>query len=128
MTSVGDHYCYDSSILPGRCIDDSGRTIRDPGMTSGRRMFETGRVGEDTGPNRIDGRPNFFGYNVRIGDGLLQFDPNITFKDIEAWAAGGGTRPKAEDGAFLYCKDCRKSGSGDCHRAWPAQTEHLPKG
>ena len=77
-------------------------------------MFETGRVGEDTGPDRIEGRPNFFGYNVRIGDGLLQFDPNITFKDIQAWAAGVGTRPKAEDGAFLYCKDCRKSNSGVC--------------
>ena len=73
-------------------------------------MFETGRVGEDTGPNRIDGRPNFFGYNVQIGDGLLQFDPNITFGDITKWAAGQGTRPRAEDGALVYCKDCRRGG------------------
>lgn len=114
ITSVGDRYCYDSTVLPGRCTDASGRTVANPGITSGRKMFETGSVGEDTGPNRIDGRPNFFGYNVRIGDGLLQFDPNITFKDIQAWAAGAGTRPKAEDGAFLYCKDCRKSASGTC--------------
>ncbi len=114
ITSVGDRYCYDSMVLPGRCTDESGRVVSDPGMTSGRRMFETGRIGEDTGPNRIEGKPNFFGYNVRIGDGLMQFDPNITFKDIQAWAAGSGTRPKVEDGAFLYCKDCRKSNTGIC--------------
>ncbi len=114
ITSTADRYCYDSSVLKGRCTDEKGRTIANPGITGGRKMFETGRVGEDTGPDRIDGRPNYFGYNVRIGDGLLQFDPNITFKDIQAWAAGVGTRPKAEDGAFLYCKDCRKSNSGVC--------------
>jgi len=108
VTSVGDRYCYDSTILPGRCVDASGRTVADPGMSGGRRMFETGRVGENTGANRIEGRPNFFGYNVRIGDGLLQLDPNITFNDITKWAAGDGTRPRAEDGALVYCKDCRR--------------------
>lgn len=108
VTSVGDRYCYDSTILPGRCTDTSGRSVADPGITGGRRMFETGRVGEDTGPNRIEGRPNYFGYNVRIGDGLFQFDPNITFSDITKWAAGQGTRPRAEDGALVYCKDCRR--------------------
>ena len=82
ITSVGDRYCYDSMVLPGRCTDESGRAVSNPGITTGRRMFETGRVGEDTGPNRIEGRPNYFGYNVQIGDGLLQFDPNITFRDI----------------------------------------------
>jgi hypothetical protein len=107
VTSVGDRYCYDSTVLPGRCIDVSGRTVSNPGISGGRRMFETGRIGEDTGPNRIEGRPNFFGYNVRIGDGLLQFDPNVTFRDITDWAAGKGTRPRAEDGAMVYCKDCR---------------------
>ncbi len=116
IISTGDRYCYDSMVLPGRCTDESGRTVSNPGILSGRKMFETGSIGEDTGPNRIDGRPNFFGYNVRIGDGLLQFDPNITFKDIQAWAAGSGVRPKAEDGAFLYCKDCRKSSSGVCEQ------------
>lgn len=114
ITSVGDRFCYDSQVLPGRCVDEANRTVQNPGINGGRRMFETGSVGEDTGANRIDGRPNYFGYNVRIGDGLLQFDPNITFKDITAWAAGSGTRPKAEDGAFLYCKDCRKNNSGIC--------------
>jgi hypothetical protein len=114
ITSVGDRNCYDSTILPGRCTDASGRNVADPGISGGRRMFETGRIGEDTGPNRIEGRPNYFGYNVRIGDGLLQFDPNITFSDITKWAAGSGTRPRAEDGAFVYCKDCRRSGNGLC--------------
>ncbi|MFN0278563.1 MAG: hypothetical protein ACKVRN_08175 [Pyrinomonadaceae bacterium] len=119
ITSLGDRYCYDSLVLPGRCTDANGRTVQNPGIAGGRKMFETGSVGEDTGPNRIDGRPNFFGYNVRIGDGLLQFDPNITFKDIQAWAAGAGTRPKAEDGAFLYCKDCRKNNAGICSQGTP---------
>lgn len=114
VTSSGDRYCYDSMVLTGRCIDESGRKVANPGIMGGRRMFETGQFGEDTGPDRIDGKPNFFGYNVRIGDGLMQFDPNITFRDIQAWAAGSGTRPKVEDGAFLYCKDCRKNGSGVC--------------
>lgn len=114
ITSVNDRYCYDSQVLPGRCVDDAGRTVENPGVTGGRRMFETGRVGEETGANRIEGTPNFFGYNVRIGDGLLQFDPNITYRDITAWAAGAGPRPRAEDGAFLYCRDCRKNSSGTC--------------
>jgi hypothetical protein len=114
ITSVGDRYCYDSTVLPGKCVDEAGCAVANPGIGGGRRMFETGRVGEDTGPNRIEGRPNFFGYNVRIGDGLMQFDPNITFRDIQSWAAGSGTRPRVEDGAFLYCKDCRKSASGIC--------------
>jgi len=114
ISSVGDRYCYDSQVLPGRCTDESGRTVADPGITTGRRMFETGRVGEDTGPNRIEGRPNYFGYNVRIGDGLMQFDPKITFKDITVWASGAGTRPRVEDGALLYCKDCRRDNAGIC--------------
>ena len=114
ITSVGDRYCYDSQVLPGRCVDEAGRAVQRPGITGGRKMFETGQIGEDTGPNRLESRPNYFGYNVRIGDGLMQFDPNITFKDIMAWAAGAGTRPPVEDGAFLYCKDCRKNASGIC--------------
>lgn len=119
ITSVGDRYCYDSMVLPGRCVDNAGRATSKPGIAGGRRMFETGQIGEDTGANRIDGRPNYFGYNVRIGDGLLQFDPNITFKDITSWAAGEGTRPRAEDGAIAYCKDCRRDGSGLCTQGSP---------
>ena len=77
-------------------------------------MFETGSVGEDTGANRIQGRPNFFGYNVQIGDGLLQFDPQITFRDITAWASGAGTRPRVQDGALVYCRDCGTNNNGTC--------------
>ena len=47
----------------------------------------------------------------------MQFDPNITFKDITAWAAGSGNRPKLSDGAIVYCKDCRQRGSGAARRA-----------
>jgi hypothetical protein len=119
IVSVGDRNCYDSTILPGRCTDASGRTVANPGIAGGRRMFETGRIGEDTGPNRIDGRPNYFGYNVQIGDGLMQFDPNITFGDITKWAAGSGTRPRVEDGALVYCKDCRRDNSGLCGQGQP---------
>lgn len=108
ITSVGDRYCYDPLVLPGRCVDDAGRTTAKPAIAGGRKMFETGQYGEDLGQNRIEGKPNYFGYNVRIGDGLLQFDPNITFKDITDWAAGTGARPRAEDGALVYCKDCRR--------------------
>lgn len=114
ITSVNDRYCYDSQVLPGRCTDEAGRTVENPGITGGRRMFETGRVGEATPGNQIEGKPNFFGYNVRIGDGLLQLDPAIGFKDITAWAAAGGTRPRVEDGALVYCNDCRKTGAGIC--------------
>ena len=114
ITSVNDRYCYDSQVLPGKCVDEAGRKVENPGVTGGRRMFETGRVGEETPGNRIEGKPNFFGYNVRIGDGLLQFDPGISFKDITTWTTASGTRPRVEDGAFVYCKDCRKDDRGIC--------------
>lgn len=114
ITSTGDRFCYDPVTLPGRCTDESGRTVTNPGFIGGRVMFQTGRLGEGTGANRIEGRPNFFGYNVEIGDGLLQFDPNITFKDISGWAAGAQGRPSVSDGAFVYCKDCRKGNTGVC--------------
>ena len=114
ITSVNDRYCYSPYVLPGRCVDESGRVVQSPGANGGRIMFETGHIGEEAGANTIQGKPNYFGYNVRIGDGLLQFDPNITFKDITGWAAGAGTRPRAEDGAIVYCKDCRKDNAGIC--------------
>jgi hypothetical protein len=109
ITSINDRFCHSPNVLPGRCVDDSGRPVQSPRANGGRIMFETGRVGEDAGANTLQGKPNFFGYNVRIGDGLMQFDPNITFKDITSWAAGESTRPKAEDGALVYCKDCKKA-------------------
>ena len=114
ITSTGDRYCYDPIVVPGRCTDENGNTVVKPGFDRGRVMFRTGRPGEGTGANRLEGQPNFFGYDVEIGDGLMQFDPNITFKDITAWAAGGGTRPAVRDGALVYCKDCKKNSNGIC--------------
>jgi hypothetical protein len=114
ITSTGDRFCYDASVLPGLCKDDAGKTVANPGLTRARTMFQTGRIGEGTGENKIDSRPNFFGYNVEIGDGLLQMDPEITFNLISDWAKGAGNRPTLKDGAIVYCKDCRKGPSGIC--------------
>jgi hypothetical protein len=114
ITSTGDRFCYDALVLPGRCVDAANRPVNDPGFSGGRVMFQSGRIGEGTGANRIQSRPNFFGYNVELGDGLVQYDPNVTFRDITAWAAGTADRPPVKDGALVYCKDCKKSGSGTC--------------
>lgn len=114
ITSTGDRFCYDSLVLPGRCKDAAGAAVSNPGISGGRIMFQSGRLGEGAGANKIESRPNFFGYNVEIGDGLLQFDPNITFKDITNWTNGVDGRPRISDGALVYCKDCRKSNSGTC--------------
>jgi hypothetical protein len=112
ITSTGDRFCYDPLILPGLCKDESGKTVNTPGFGKGKVMFQTGRLGEGSGENRIESRPNFFGYNVEIGDGLLQMDPNITFRDITNWASGN--RPQLKDGAIVYCKDCKKNATGIC--------------
>lgn len=114
ITSTGDRFCQDPSVLPSTCFDPQGRFIRNPGFTGGRVMFQTGHLPEGSGANQIEARPNYFGYNVEIGDGLMQYDPNITFKDITAWASASSNRPRVADGAFVYCKDCRKDGSGAC--------------
>lgn len=114
ITSTGDHFCYDPLVFPGHCRDESGNAVANPGFGKGRIMFQTGRLAEGTGVERIESRPNFFGYNVEISDGLLQFDPNITFDDISKWASGSQGRPPLSDGAFAYCKDCRKDNSGIC--------------
>jgi len=114
ITSTGDRFCYDVLVLPGRCVDAANKPVNDPGFVGGRVMFQSGRVGEGTGANRIESRPNFFGYNVELGDGLVQYDPNVTFRDIAAWAAGTENRPPVRDGALVYCKDCKKSSSGVC--------------
>lgn len=108
ITSTGDRFCYDPLALAGRCTDESGRNVRKPGLGSTKPMFQTGSLPEGRGNDAIDGRPNFFGYNVEIGNGLLQFDPNITFNDITKWASGSEGRPAVQDGALVYCKDCRR--------------------
>lgn len=108
ITSTGDRFCYDPNVLGGLCKDTSGNMLARPNFDGGRMMFQTGRLPEGNGPTRIEGRPNSFGYNVAINDGLVQLDPNITFGDITKWAAGGDGRPPVQDGAYVYCKDCRK--------------------
>ncbi|MGI8812234.1 MAG: hypothetical protein ACR2IH_06850 [Pyrinomonadaceae bacterium] len=113
ITSTGDRFCQDPNVLPSACVE-AGKFVTNPGITGGRVMFQTGRPPEGSGTNRIEGRPNLFGYNVQIADGLMQYDPNITFRDITAWATGSDGRPKVSDGAFLYCKDCRRGSSGIC--------------
>jgi hypothetical protein len=114
ITSTGDRFCYDPLVLPDRCKDEKGNALSKPGFGNGRVVFQTGRAGEGSGDNRLEGRPNFFGFNVEIGDGLMQYDSNITFKDITAWATAPEKRPPVRDGALVYCKDCRKSSSGIC--------------
>jgi hypothetical protein len=109
ITSVGDRFCYDPAVLPGFCKDSSGKTLARPNFDGGRMMFQTGRLPEGSGPNALEGRANKFGYNVELRDGLMQYDPNITFGDITKWASGGDGRPPVQDGAIVYCKDCRKS-------------------
>jgi len=115
ITSTGDRFCYDPLALANRCVDEAGRPVNNPGFTGGRVMFQSGRVGEGSGTNRIESRPNFFGYNVELGNGLMQYDPNVTFRDITSWATGTPPdRPPVRDGALVYCKDCRKSSNGLC--------------
>ena len=91
-----------------------GNVVNAPGFNGGRVMFRTGRPPEGTGKNRIDRQPNFFGYDVEINKGLLQYDPEITFRDIMAMAAQTDAGTRVKDGAILYCKDCKKNNSGIC--------------
>jgi hypothetical protein len=55
-------------------------------------------------------------YRGLIINGPIQFDPNITFADIQQYAAITliPGQPVISDGALVYCKDCRKSQSGAC--------------
>jgi hypothetical protein len=108
ITSTGDRFCYDPVVFGGQCKDANGQMLARPNFDGGRMMFQTGRLPEGSGPTRIEGRPNTFGYNVQINDGLMQFDPNITFGDIMKWTNGGDGRPPVQDGALVYCKDCRR--------------------
>jgi hypothetical protein len=114
ITSIGDRFCYDPYTLPGRCKDKAGQNVRRPNFSGGRIMFQTGSVPNGKGNDLIEGRPNLFGYNVELRDSLMQYDPNITFNIINSWASGTDARPPVQDGALVYCKDCRKSSSGIC--------------
>lgn len=108
ITSVGDRFCIDPNILPTACTDESGKFVNKPNFGGGRVMFQTGRLPESKGPTRIEAKPNLFGYNVEIRDGLMQYDPNVNFKLINDWASGADGRPPVKDGAFVYCNDCRR--------------------
>lgn len=110
ITSTGDRFCYDPIVFGGLCKDSAGRMLSRPNFDGGRMMFQTGRLPEGSGATRIEGRPNTFGYNVEIRDGLIQYDPNITYNDIMRWANGGDGRPPLQDGAYVYCADCRRGG------------------
>lgn len=110
ITSTGDRFCYDPYSLPGLCKDKAGRNVARPNVSGGRIMFQTGSVADGKGADRLDGRPNLFGYNVEIRDGLMQYDPNVNFKLINEWATGADGRPPVKDGAFVYCNDCRRGG------------------
>ena len=114
INSVGDKFCIDPLVMPGHCKDSSGRPTSKPGINQGRIMFKSGRFPEGTGADLIERQPNYFGYDVELGDGLMQFDPDITFKDITAMAAQAPGSPRVKDGAMVYCKDCRKSNTGAC--------------
>ena len=116
VNSVGDKFCYDPSVYPGHCRDkvEGGNIVNAPGFNGGTIMFRTGRPPEGQGKDRIDRQPNLFGYDVELSKGLLQYDPDITFRDITAMAAPAETGSRVKDGAILYCKDCRKNNSGIC--------------
>lgn len=116
INSVGDKFCHDPLVYPGHCTDrvGGGNIVNAPGFNGGTVMFRSGRMPEGQGKDRIDRQPNFFGYDVEIGNGLLQYDPNITFRDITALAAPVETGSRVKDGAVVYCKDCKKNNTGVC--------------
>lgn len=116
VNSIGDKFCHDPDIYPGHCTDQvgGGKIVNAPGFGGGQIMFRTGRMPEGKGKDRIDRQPNFFGYDVELKNGLLQYDPDITFRDITAMAASVETGSRVKDGAIAYCKDCRKSSTGIC--------------
>ncbi len=116
VNSIGDKFCHDPLIYPGHCTDrvGGGNIVNKPGFNGGTVMFRSGRVPEGQGKDRIDRQPNFFGYDVELGGALMQYDPNITFRDITAFAAAVETGSRVKDGAIVYCKDCKKTNVGIC--------------
>ena len=121
VNSIGDKFCHDPLIYPGHCTDrvGGGNVVNKPGFNGGTVMFRSGRVPEGQGKDRIDRQPNFFGYDVELGGALLQYDSNITFRDIAAFAAATETGSRVKDGAIVYCKDCKKSSTSICTQGQP---------
>lgn len=116
VNSVGDKFCYDAVTFPGHCTDKvgGGNIVNSPGFNGGTIMFKSGRLPEGQGKDRINREPNLFGYDVEINKGLLQHDPNMTFRDITALASPVETGSRVKDGAIVYCKDCKKAPTGLC--------------
>lgn len=116
VNSVGDKFCYDPVTFPGHCRDqvEGGSTVNSPGFNGGTVMFRSGRLPEGQGKDRINRQPNLFGYDVELNKSLMQYDPDITFRDITAMAAAVETGSRVKDGAVVYCKDCRKTANGVC--------------
>lgn len=116
VNSVGDKFCHDPQTFPGHCTDrvGGGNVVNRPGFNGGTMMFRTGRMPEGRGRDLIDREPNYFGYDVEIGKGLVQFDPNIGFADLASLVSPPNGSSRVKDGAMVYCKDCRKTASGGC--------------
>ncbi|MBK9156346.1 MAG: hypothetical protein IPM25_19425 [Chloracidobacterium sp.] len=116
VNSVGDKFCHDPLTFPGHCTDrvGGGNPVNRPGFNGGTIMFRSGRLPEGEGRDLIDREPNYFGYDVEIGKGLVQFDPNITFRDLAGFVSPENGSSRVKDGAMVYCKDCRKTAAGIC--------------
>ena len=54
------------------------------------------------------------GDDVELGGGLMQFDPNIGFRDLAGLVTPSQGTTRVKDGAMVYCKDCRKANTGLC--------------
>ena len=101
--------------MPGSCVEPGTSTpATKPGFGDGRVMLRTGRLPEGQGNTMIDRQPNFFGYDVEIGNGLMQFDSNVTFAGLAAFVNPPTGSSRVKDGAIVYCKDCRKAPTGLC--------------
>ncbi len=115
ITSTGDRFCHDPLTMPGSCVEPGTSTpATKPGFGDGRVMLRTGRLPEGQGNTMIDRQPNFFGYDVEIGNGLMQFDSNVTFAGLAAFVNPPTGSSRVKDGAIVYCKDCRKAPTGLC--------------
>ncbi len=88
-----------------------------------RTMLRLGSMGNnyDLSRDRNTGFLRITGSQPKPNSGIalngpIQFDPNITFSDLVRYAQHNQTvgRPAVSDGAFVYCKDCRKDNAGIC--------------
>lgn len=116
VNSIGDKFCHDPAVYPGHCTDrvGGGGAVNQPGFNGGTVMFQSGRLPEGSGRDLVDRRPNTFGYDVELRNGLMQYDPNIIFRDLANLVAPAVGTTRVKDGALVYCKDCRKANTGLC--------------